>query len=53
MDIEILRQATGEPAVSLTHAALESANELGVTRWIISISHSGTYAVASAIAVSE
>jgi holo-[acyl-carrier protein] synthase len=53
MDIEILRQATGEPTVALTNAAQDVAKELGVTRWIISISHSGAYAVASAIAVRD
>ena len=52
LDIEILRQPTGAPEVRLSGGALEVANTLGVTQWLISISHSGGYAVASAIAVS-
>ena len=37
----------------LSGGALETANRLGITHWFISISHSGGYAVASAIAVAE
>lgn len=53
IDIEILRQPTGAPDVRLRGGALEASNALGITSWLISISHSGGYAVASAIAVSE
>jgi holo-[acyl-carrier protein] synthase len=50
-DIEILRDVNGTPIVCLTGEALEVANALGVTRWLISISHTKTYAVASVIAI--
>jgi holo-[acyl-carrier protein] synthase len=53
LDIEILRQPTGAPGVRLRGGALEAANALGITQWLISISHSGDYAVASAIAVGD
>ncbi|MGA2256100.1 MAG: holo-ACP synthase [Thermoguttaceae bacterium] len=53
LDIDILRQPTGAPDVRLRGGALEAANALGVTHWFISISHSGGYAVASAIAVGD
>jgi holo-[acyl-carrier protein] synthase len=51
LDVEILRQPTGAPRVRLSHGALALAESLGVTRWLLSISHSGGYAVASAIAL--
>ena len=50
-DIEILRDVNGAPLVSLSGETLDVANALGVTRWLLSISHTETYAVASAIAV--
>jgi holo-[acyl-carrier protein] synthase len=53
LDIEILRQPMGAPDVRLSGAALETANALGITHWFISISHSGGYAVASAIGVGD
>jgi holo-[acyl-carrier protein] synthase len=53
LDIEIVRRAAGAPEVRLSAGALEAANALGVSRWLISISHSGGYAVASAIAVAD
>jgi holo-[acyl-carrier protein] synthase len=53
LDIEILRQPTGAPGVRLSGGALETASALGITHWLLSISHGGGYAVASAIAVAE
>jgi holo-[acyl-carrier protein] synthase len=53
LDIEIMRQATGAPVVRLSGGALEIANALGITHWFISISHSGGYAVASALAICD
>lgn len=52
-DIEILRDTTGAPMVRLSAGALHVANAKDVGRWLISISHSGAYAVASAIAVTH
>jgi holo-[acyl-carrier protein] synthase len=53
MDIEILRQPSGNPTVSLTNEARAIADRLGVARWLVSISHSQSAAIASAIALAE
>lgn len=53
LDVEILRRQAGGVEVRLTGGALAIANEMGVTLWMVSISHSGGYAVASAIAMGE
>ena len=50
-DIEILATDAGAPTVELSGGALELARSLGVTKWVVSISHARTVAVASAIAV--
>jgi holo-[acyl-carrier protein] synthase len=50
-DVEILRHPTGAPQVHLSGGALAVAQSLGVTRWLISISHDESYAVASALAL--
>jgi holo-[acyl-carrier protein] synthase len=52
-DVEILRQPTGAPHVHLSGGALAVAQSLGVTRWLISISHDDSYAVASALALGD
>jgi holo-[acyl-carrier protein] synthase len=52
-DVEILRLPSGQPEVRLSGGARAVADGLGVTRWLLSISHSNSFAVASAIAVSE
>jgi holo-[acyl-carrier protein] synthase len=52
-DVEILRLPSGQPVVRLSGGAKAVADGLGVTRWVLSISHSNSFAVASAIAVSE
>ncbi len=51
IDIEIGRGASGEPTVTLSERALEIAFDLAVSQWLLSISHSDAFAVASAIAV--
>jgi holo-[acyl-carrier protein] synthase len=50
LDVEILRSPSGAPEVRLSEGAQVVARTLGISRWFISISHSGAYAVASAIA---
>lgn len=50
-DIEILRLASGAPSVALSGAAADAAGVLGVSDWLVSISHSEVCAVASVIAV--
>jgi holo-[acyl-carrier protein] synthase len=52
-DVEIFRQPTGAPNVHLSGGALTVAQSLGVTRWLVSISHDECYAVASAIALGD
>jgi holo-[acyl-carrier protein] synthase len=52
-DVEILRHPSGQPEVRLSGEAKAVAERLGITRWLLSISHTNTFAVASAIAVSE
>jgi len=48
--IEVLRAPSGQPVVELTGEAQKKAEEMGVKRLHISISHSARYAVAQAIA---
>ncbi|MEG4440502.1 holo-ACP synthase [Microcoleus sp. AT9_B5] len=50
-DIEIQRLPTGKPLVVLYGRCQEIAAELGIAIWLLSISHTPSYAVASAIAV--
>jgi holo-[acyl-carrier protein] synthase len=50
-DVEILRSETGAPTVSLSGGALEVASAMGITDWLLSISHGDSFAIASAIAV--
>jgi len=52
-DVEILRLPSGQPEVRLSGGAKAVADGLGVTRWLLSISHSSSFAVASAVAVSD
>jgi holo-[acyl-carrier protein] synthase len=52
-DVEILRQPTGAPHVHLSGGALAVAQSLGVTRWLVSISHDESHAVASALALRD
>jgi holo-[acyl-carrier protein] synthase len=49
--VEIVRLDDGSPEVRLRGAAKEAADNLGIGRWLVSISHTETVAVASAIAV--
>lgn len=49
--IEILRGEAGAPYVRLSGEVLELARELGITGWLVSISHCGELATASVIAV--
>ncbi len=51
LDVEVLRLPSGAPVVRLTEGARTVADGLGVRRVLVSISHRGAYAVASAIAV--
>lgn len=50
-EIEIQRLPTGEPSVMLYANCQEMAAKLGVAKWLLSISHTPSYATASAIAL--
>jgi len=49
LDIEIQRLKSGEPSVVLHGKCQDIAEQLGVTNWLLSISHTSFYAAASAI----
>jgi holo-[acyl-carrier protein] synthase len=49
-DIEVVREGSGQPRVRLSGRAAEIADELGITRWHVSLSHINELAMASAIA---
>jgi holo-[acyl-carrier protein] synthase len=51
--VEIFRSPGEAPKVSLNGAAETKASDLGIKKWIISISHTHTFATASALALSE
>jgi holo-[acyl-carrier protein] synthase len=48
-DMEILNEASGKPLLTLTGECERLADEMGIKRWMISISHIETHATASAI----
>ena len=52
-DVEILRQPTGAPNVHLSGGALAVAQALGVTHWLVSISHDESHAIASVLALDD
>ena len=51
LDIEIQRLPSGKPSVVLRGKCQEIAEELGIKQWLLSISHTSSYAAASAIAL--
>lgn len=50
-EIEIHRLPTGEPSIKLYAGCQELATKLGVVKWLLSISHTSSYAAASAVAL--
>jgi holo-[acyl-carrier protein] synthase len=50
-DIEVTRAASGAPVLSLSGAAQTAAGDL--TRWHLSLSHDGDYAVAFVVATDQ
>ncbi len=52
-DIEVCREPSGRPRLALSGRCAEIADELKIARWDISLSHSGSFAVASVIASGE
>ena len=51
LEFEIPRLPTGEPSVVLHQKMLNIATEMGIKKWLLSISHTSIYAVASVIAL--
>ncbi len=49
-DVEVIREPSGMPSVRLHGRAATIAAELGVTGWMLSLTHAGEHAAASAIA---
>jgi holo-[acyl-carrier protein] synthase len=52
-EIEIRRGPKGEPYLELHGQALALAQEVGISSWSISISHTVEHAIAMAVALSE
>ena len=53
IEIELPYQTTKETSVVLTGRVKTIARQLGIKRWLLSISYTSSYAVASAIALSS
>lgn len=49
-DVEVVREPSGRPGVRLHGRAAGIAAELGVSGWLLSLTHTGDTAAASAIA---
>jgi len=49
-DIEVVRAESGKPSLKITGRAAEIAEDLGIKRWHVSLSHAEQYAMASVIA---
>jgi holo-[acyl-carrier protein] synthase len=50
-EIEILADALHAPILKLNGKAAQKANELGLTNWSVSLSHSQSHAVAFVVAI--
>lgn len=50
-DIEVVKGPAGQPGIQLHGMAQQVAREHGITRWLISLSHTDSHASASAIAL--
>jgi holo-[acyl-carrier protein] synthase len=50
-DMNLRREPSGAPRLELTGETAAIAEKLGIHRWLVSMSHTETHAIASAIAV--
>lgn len=50
-DVDVRREPSGAPCIQLSGRCLEVAEEHGVERWLISLSHTDRTAIASVIAL--
>jgi holo-[acyl-carrier protein] synthase len=51
LEIEIQRLPTGQPFVVLYGTTLKVATQIGIDKWLLSISHTPAYATATAISL--
>lgn len=52
-DVEVVILPSGRPLIELTAGARKAAESLGISAILVSLSHTSTHAMASAIAVGE
>jgi holo-[acyl-carrier protein] synthase len=52
-DMEITNDSAGQPSVALTGESQRVAGRLGITRILVSITHTENYAAASALGIGE
>ncbi len=52
-DIEVGHLASGAPTIELRGRVAQQAKALGISGWMVSISHDGDYAIGSVIAISQ
>lgn len=52
-DVEIHNEPGGKPQITLRGGALEAAEQLGITKLLVTISHCHTHATATAVAISS
>ncbi|MCL4209081.1 MAG: holo-ACP synthase [Phycisphaeraceae bacterium] len=50
-DVDVTRDPAGQPGVRLSGRSAQIARERGITGWLLSLSHSDSHAIASALAV--
>ena len=50
-DVEVVRAESGEPSLALTGGAAALASARGVRRWMLSLTHTDTTAMAVAVAL--
>ncbi len=50
-DMNLVREPSGAPRLLLTGETAAIAQKLGIRRWLVSMSHTETHALASAVAV--
>ncbi|MEQ8754910.1 MAG: holo-ACP synthase [Coleofasciculus sp. G1-WW12-02] len=51
LDMEVQRLPTGQPALVLYGKCQKIAAEFGITKWLLSISHTSSYVAASVLAL--
>jgi len=52
-DMEIVREPSGRPALALTGRCCEIARQAGIDSWTVSLSHTDSHAIGSAIAAAS